>query len=128
MVLPYGVNPAAFRWPVQGQTVTVTEHGIDEQESIRGLAVASDVRIEAHLLFEEPPSGGQRRLLALGCADEAKREIWLGLLLRQFSGADRRPVLFEQVHPQEVPFELLRSRGFEPGIRTLGYATEPTPG
>ena len=38
MVLPYGANPAAFRWPVQGQTVTVTEHGIDEQESIRGLA------------------------------------------------------------------------------------------
>ena len=38
MVLPYGANPAGFRWPVQGQTVTVTEHGIDEQESIRGLA------------------------------------------------------------------------------------------
>ena len=101
---------------------------VNRKDSIRGLAVASDVRIEAYLLFEELPSGGERRLLALGCADEGQREMWLGLLLRQFAGADRRPVLFEQVHPHEIPFELLKSRGFELGVRTLGYATEPTPG
>ena len=101
---------------------------VNRKESIRGLAVASDVRIEAYLLFDEPPSGGERRVLALGCADEDRREVWLGLLLRQFAGADPRPALFERVHPDEVPFELLRSCGFEPSTRTLGYATEPTPG
>ena len=101
---------------------------VNRKQSIRGLAVASDVRIEAHLLFEDPPSGGERRLLALGCADEAKRQVWLGLLLRQFACADRRPVLFEQVHPHEIPFELLKSRGFEPGVRTLGYAARSIPG
>jgi hypothetical protein len=100
---------------------------VNRKESILGIAVASDVRIEAYLLFEEPPSGGERRLLALGCADEDRREVWLGLLLRQFGGADPRPALFERVHPDEVPFELLRSCGFEPSTRTLAYATEPTP-
>ncbi len=100
---------------------------VNRKQSIRGFAVASDVRIEAYLLFEEPPSGGERRLLALGCADEGKREMWLGLLLRQFAGADRRPVLFDRVHSEEVSFDLLRSCGFEPSTRTLAYATEPTP-
>ncbi len=94
---------------------------VNRKDSIRGLAVASDVRIEAYLLFEE------RRLLALGCADEDRREVWLGLLLRQFGGADPRPALFERAHPGEVPFELLRSCGFEPSTRSLGYVTEPTP-
>jgi len=100
---------------------------VNRKESIRGLAVASDVRIEAYLLFEEPPSGGERRLLALGCADESRREMWLGLLLRQVLSADPRPALFERVHPDEVSFELLRSCGFEPSARTLGYATVPAP-
>jgi len=95
---------------------------VNRKDSIRGLAVASDVRIEAYLLFEE------RRLLALGCADEDRREVWLGLLLRQFGGADPRPALFERAHPGEVPFELLRSCGFEPSTRSPGYVTEPTPG
>ena len=100
---------------------------VNRKESIRGLAVASDVRIEAYLLFEEPPSGGERRLLASGCADRERRDVWLGLLLRQFGGADPRPVLFERVHPDEISFELLRTCGFEASTRTLGYATEPTP-
>jgi len=110
-------DPAARRcWDRSPATL------INRKKSIRGLAVASDVRIEAYLLFEE------RRLLALGCADEDRREVWLGLLLRQFGGADPRPALFERAHPGEVPFELLRSCGFEPSTRSLGYVTEPTPG
>ena len=38
MVLPDGADPSGYRWPVQGQIVTVTEHGIDAPESIRALA------------------------------------------------------------------------------------------
>ena len=38
MVLPHGADPANFRWPVHGQIVTITEHGIDAPELIRGLA------------------------------------------------------------------------------------------
>jgi len=100
---------------------------VNRKASIRGLAVASDVRIEAYLLFEEPSSGGQRRVLACGCADVQRREVWLGLLLRQFCGADPRPALFERVHPAEIPFELLQSCGFEASTRTVGHAIDPTP-
>lgn len=38
MVMPDSADPAGYRWPVQRQIVTVTEHGIDAPELIRGLA------------------------------------------------------------------------------------------
>ena len=38
MALPDGTNPADFRWPVEGQIVTVTEYGADAPELIRSLA------------------------------------------------------------------------------------------
>ena len=38
MVVPYGTDPKEYRWPVFGQIVTVTEHGIDAPEQIRNLA------------------------------------------------------------------------------------------
>ncbi len=38
MVLPDGADPTDYRWPVHGQIVTITEHGTDEPELIRGLA------------------------------------------------------------------------------------------
>ncbi len=38
MVLPPDRSPIEFRWPVQGEIVTVIECGVDAPESIRGLA------------------------------------------------------------------------------------------
>lgn len=38
MALPDGTNPADYRWPVQGQIVTIIENGIDAPDLIRGLA------------------------------------------------------------------------------------------
>jgi len=38
MVMPDSADPADFRWPVEGEIVTVVECGIDAPESIRGLA------------------------------------------------------------------------------------------
>ncbi len=99
---------------------------VNRKESIRGLAVASDVRIEAYVLFDE--SGGERHLLALGCENEARREMWLSLLVGRCAGTDPRPLRLKRAHPGEVPFELLRSCGFEPLERTIGYGSEPAPG
>ncbi len=38
MVLPPGDAATAYRWPVSGMTVTITEHGIDSPDLIRDLA------------------------------------------------------------------------------------------
>jgi len=96
-------------------------------ESIRGLAVASEARIEAHLLYEDDEASGERRLLAAGCADPARSELWLELLLRHGASAAGR-VVFERVAPQEVPFGLFERLGFVPGAATLGLARDARPG
>ena len=100
---------------------------VNRKNDLRGLAVASDARIEASLLYEQPTTGGQRQLLALHCADESRREMWWGLLVREWAAADPRPVRFDRVRAEEVPEVLLRAWGFEPGARTLGLACDPRP-
>ena len=100
---------------------------IQRRADLQGLAVASAERIEAYLLHDAD-EGGERRLQALGCADPARREVWLGLLLRQFVSADPRPVRLERAHPGELPFELLESWGFEPaGTSAVRFACRPEP-
>jgi len=98
---------------------------LKRKDSVRGWAVASDVRIEAHLLFDDDPAAGERRLLALGCADAALEATWWTLLVGQLAGADPRPLRYARVHAGEVPFELLLSWGFERGPTTLGYTRQP---
>ena len=101
---------------------------INRKKDLRGLAVATDARIEASLLYEQPATGSERRLLALHCADESRREMWWGLLFREWAAADPRPIRFERVREDEVPAGLLRAWGFQPGARTAGLACAARPG
>lgn len=98
---------------------------INRRDEIGGLAVASEERIEAWLLFEKSPPGDRRGVLGFGCADKTRAGLWLGLLFRQYAAQDRSPVRIPRVDPREIPFELLRSWGFEPGAVTVGYAARP---
>jgi len=86
---------------------------INRKTSLGGYAVASAERIEAYLLHDGDEGSPERRLLALGCADPSRSEMWLGLLMRHYAGSDSRSVGFERVHPKEVPYDLLDRLGFE---------------
>jgi ribosomal protein S18 acetylase RimI-like enzyme len=95
--------------------------------NLRGLAIASEERIEAFLLAEAAPRDGHRHVAALGCADPGKCELWLGLLLRRFAASGDLPVRMDRVLPEEVPFDLLRSCGFAAGDVTVAFAATPAP-
>jgi len=97
-------------------------------ESLRGLALATDARIEAWLLYE-PSDRGPHDVRAFRCADPARRERWLRPLFQQLA-ASERPLRLSRIERGEIPFELLESWGFRPSRRTIGYtalARETTP-
>jgi ribosomal protein S18 acetylase RimI-like enzyme len=96
-------------------------------DRVRGLAVASDARIEASLLFAQAPESASLRLLAFESAAGDRGRIWFELLLRHARRDDPRPVTIDRVHAEETVFDLLRSCGFETGSVTIGLAAEPVP-
>ena len=89
--------------------------------SLHGLAVVSAERIEAHLLYEDPPEPAERSIVALGCADPAKRALWFGLLLRAVGTVKLR---IAGVPKDEIPRELATACGLVERSRTIGYAAQ----
>ena len=71
MVLPYGADPADFRWPVRGQIVTVTEHGIDAPELIRGLAHELIWSNGADVVIAQRSVGGLMKFIGVDCEQAA---------------------------------------------------------
>lgn len=96
------------------------------RDAILGLAVASNVRIEAWMLHDE--LDGRRRLLALGCADESRREMWLGLLVRNWLAGEAREAVWDGVALDECPPRLLASWGFEAVRKIARLEADPIPG
>jgi len=96
------------------------------RDSMQGLAIASDVRIEAWLLFEG--QGDSTRLLALGCADAERREMWLGLLIRNWLSSNSGPVVWDGVSADECPAQWLTGWGFEPVRKVARLEADPIPG
>lgn len=95
---------------------------VSKKDSIRGWAVASEERIEAYLLYEQPDTGSVTEILALGATEPSKAETWLRLLLRHHREADKRPLRLARTHPAEVSFELLRKLGFSSSANAIGYS------
>jgi GNAT superfamily N-acetyltransferase len=100
---------------------------INVRERIRGMALGSGERIEAHLLYHEPPGEAPREILAMGCADVRHGPALLGLLFERYCGSSDRPVRIRRVDPEEIDYGLLASWGFEPAGRTVRYAAEAAP-
>jgi ribosomal protein S18 acetylase RimI-like enzyme len=87
-------------------------------DEIAGLAVATDERIEAYILYIEPGE-----IVALGSSidDGGAR---LKLLLARLGA---RPLRLPKVHPAEISLQLLGNIGFEPIQRYSLYTTTPRP-
>ncbi len=90
----------------------------NRSRQIEGLAIASDVRVEAYLLYRGVGEGGE--ILALG-GPRTELLHWLvaGLYERR-SG----PFTFPKVSEEDLPHATLRSLGFEPVREHVGYAAE----
>ncbi len=99
----------------------------NRKDQIRGLAIASDTRVEAWALFRDlPQSGGRggrggrgrREIVGLGGAirrgDAAgDAGVLLETVLRVACQAGSMPVTIPRVSSQEIPWERLESIGFQ---------------
>jgi hypothetical protein len=98
------------------------------KDDIAGLAIASDERIEAYVLFAErgmgpeEPAGVRTAEIVSLCAfieDEGARleQLLVGLRARGL-----RTLRIPKVHPAEIPQQLLETLGFRPAGRHRLYA------
>ena len=104
------------------------------KDDIAGLAVASDERIEAYLLYVKPEAGLEGNREAGLDASPPLAEIVslrtfiedggarLKQLLSRLSSQGMRTFRFPTVHPAEISHELLETLGFRPAGGHLLYA------
>jgi len=92
--------------------------------SLRGLALASDERIEAHVLYHDAAPREPCEILAFGAALPERRDALLALLIQTLAARREGPVLLRRTTPDEVPFALLEAFGFRPAGRTHVYALD----
>lgn len=102
------------RLPWERSPQTLTNRG----RQIEGLAVASDVCIEAYLLYRRLAAGAE--ILALG----GPRAELLHLLMAGLYERSSGPFTFPKVSEEEVPHATLRGLGFEPVCEHVGYTAE----
>ena len=81
------------------------------KDSIAGLAVASDERIEAYVLYQERGDVAEIVSLRSFIEDGGAR---LALLLSRLRAQGMRTFRFPKVHPAEISRELLETLGFRP--------------
>ena len=95
---------------------------------MRGLALATDERIEAYLLYGASPSTEPCEILALGAAEPDRRDALLALLIQTLAARTERPIVLRRTTPDEAPFALLEALGFRPAGRTHAYALDTREG
>jgi GNAT superfamily N-acetyltransferase len=93
------------------------------KDEIAGLAVASDERIEAWLLYVK--DGADAEIVSLGSSidDGGAR---LTQLLSQLQAHGMTTFHLPKVHPAEFSSDLLETLGFRPGCRHLRYGARAT--
>ncbi len=87
------------------------------KDDIAGLAVATDERIEAYVLYRRCDEGGEIVALRSLIEDDGAR-------LRQLLAQLRRPFRFPKVHPAEMSKQRLDTLGFRPAGSHLLYAAK----
>ena len=124
-VIPVTVEDLAANGLLEPYPETCWEHSVEtltaKKEEIAGLAVASEERIEAYILYIECEAAheGTLEVLALRSLvdDDGARLAQLLARLRP-----RGTLRFPKVHEAEMPKELLEALGFRPAGTHLLYA------
>jgi hypothetical protein len=90
------------------------------KDDIAGLAVASDERIEAYLLYVERGEAGTEILSLRSFIEDGGAR--LRQLLSQLRAREMGTFRFPKVHPAEISKEYLETLGFRPAGGHLLYA------
>jgi hypothetical protein len=96
---------------------------LNRADRLRGLAIASDERLDASLLYTREPDG-RVAIWNLSAAGDANGEAALGVLLRELAHREPGPLLIPAAADDELPIPLLAKLGFKAGPTTIGMAAE----
>ena len=99
----------------------------NRQEQLRGLAVVSDLRIEAWVLYAGEARSGPVEVMALGRAPGQQPGALLGILVRQLAGRDGVPVTLPRISPEEIDLQEVESWGFRRVRDYIRYSTTAAP-
>lgn len=89
---------------------------------LEGLAIVSDVRIEAFLFHRASPTHDGREIAAIESAPGDPGDALLGILVRHLCRTSAGPVSLPRVSAGEIDFSVLESWGFRCSEEYLGYA------
>jgi GNAT superfamily N-acetyltransferase len=99
---------------------------IARQQRLHGLAVASEARIEAAMLYSVEESASQECQIELVHLAEPRAGEKLFRVMLDDQRRGRGKLVFRRVHQAEVSFELLERVGFRPRGRISGYVVDGT--
>ena len=120
-VIPVTVDDLAANALLEDLPPTCWQRSVEtlqaRKDDIAGLAVASDDRIEAYVLYI---NGGEILALRSVIDDGGVR---LGQLLSRLHAQGMSAFTFPRVHPEEISKESLATLGFRPSGNYLLYAT-----
>jgi GNAT superfamily N-acetyltransferase len=126
MVIPVTMDDLAANGLLEGAPRTCWERSVEtltaRKDEIEGLAVASEERIEAYVLYIKDT--GELLSLRSLVEEEGAR---LTLLLSQLAARGAAPIRLPKVHPAEMPSTLLQSLGFRPTGGHVLYAARARP-
>lgn len=101
---------------------------VNRRDGLRAAAVASPDRIEAWVVFDPEAADGAAEVVGFGSAEEARRELLMGALLRHLiAEAPARPVRLARLAADEFPEPLLAGLGFAPEREYHRHAAEARP-
>ena len=125
MVIPVTIDDLAANGLLEDRPPTCWERSIEtltaRKDELEGLAVASDERIEAFMLFL---ADGTLLSLCSFVDDDGAR---LMQLLSQLRARGMRTLRFPKAHPAEISTELLEKVGFRAAGKHLLYAAKARP-
>jgi len=129
-VIPVTIDDLAANDLLEGaHSQTGWEHAVEtltaKKDDIAGLAVASDERIEAYLLYVKPGMEEAEILSLCSLFDDGGAR--LKQLLAQLRARGIRSLRFPKVHPEEISAELLETLGFRPVSAHRLYTTRARP-
>ena len=100
----------------------------NRKDQLRGLAIASDTRVEAYALFRDLPAHGRREIVALGGTtqrgdgENADASVLLEIVVRVACQAGSLEVTVPRVSDQEISSVQLESMGFQKRQAYTRYA------
>ncbi len=111
-VIPITIDDLAANGLLENQPDVCWERSVEtltaRKDDLAGLAVASDERIEAHLIYVEDDNGAEILSLRSFVEDGGAG------LTRLLSRLGTRTIRFPKVHAAEMSAELLKTLGFHP--------------